>query len=106
MLALSELTAYLLARRHIEPDTVVDGGLTVVDAAARAGRPDAQSGGGPALPRAPARRSAVRRFLPARPGRAPALERARAGREPVRVRGLAVRGELRTRLSRRGLAGA
>jgi hypothetical protein len=35
MLALSELTAYLLARRHIEPDMVVDGGLTVVDASSR-----------------------------------------------------------------------
>jgi Phosphotransferase enzyme family len=35
MLALSELTAYLLDQRHIHPDTVVDGGLTIVDTSRR-----------------------------------------------------------------------
>jgi len=35
MLALSELTAYLLDRRHIHPDAVVDGGLTMVDTSRR-----------------------------------------------------------------------
>jgi hypothetical protein len=35
MLALSELTDYLLARRHIQPDMVVDGGLAMVDASSR-----------------------------------------------------------------------
>jgi hypothetical protein len=35
MIALSELTAYLLDQRHIHPDAVVDGGLTIVDTSRR-----------------------------------------------------------------------
>lgn len=35
MLALSELTAYLLDRRCLHPDAVVDGRLTMVDASRR-----------------------------------------------------------------------
>ncbi|MFG1960374.1 phosphotransferase family protein [Nonomuraea sp. NPDC049028] len=35
VLALPELTTYLLDRRHVHPEAVVDGGLTIVDASRR-----------------------------------------------------------------------